>query len=109
MVESKLSPEQEKALREYVENYLNADHSKESPLKVIEETNEIFNLVKESHLDDLMESTKSRISDLQAKLNEDIEEAHKMKLDLRASSVNEVNESAKSIMKSGKLLVEQAQ
>ena len=109
MVESKLSPEQEKALREYVENYLNADHSKESPLKVIEETNEIFNLVKESHLDDLMESTKSRISDLQAKLNEDIEEAHKMKLDLRASSVNEVNESAKSIMKSGKLLVEQVQ
>lgn len=107
--ESKLTVDQEKALREYVENFLNTDHSKENPLKVIEETNKVFDLVKESHLDDLLESTETRIADLQKKLNEDIEEAHKMKIDLQASSVSEVNESAKSIMKSGKLLVEQVQ
>ena len=107
--ESKLTADQEKALREYVENFLNTDHSKENPLKVIEETNKVFDLVKESHLDDLLESTETRIADLQKKLNEDIEEAHKMKIDLQASSVSEVNESAKSIMKSGKLLVEQVQ
>lgn len=107
--ESKLTADQEKALREYVENFLNTDHSKENPLKVIEETNKVFDLVKESHLDDLFESTETRIADLQKKLNEDIEEAHKMKIDLQASSVSEVNESAKSIMKSGKLLVEQVQ
>lgn len=107
--ESKLTVDQEKALREYVENFLNTDHSKENPLKVIEETNRVFDLVKESHLDDLLESTETRIADLQKKLNEDIEEAHKMKIDLQASSVSEVNESAKSIMKSGKLLVEQVQ
>lgn len=107
--ESKLTADQEKALREYVENFLNKDHSKENPLKVIEETNKVFDLVKESHLDDLFESTETRIADLQKKLNEDIEEAHKMKIDLQASSVSEVNESAKSIMKSGKLLVEQVQ
>lgn len=107
--ESKLTADQEKALREYVENFLNTDHSKENPLKVIEETNKVFDLVKESHLDDLLESTETRIADLQKKLNEDIEEAHKMKMDLQASSVSEVNESAKSIMKSGKLLVEQVQ
>ena len=107
--ESKLTADQEKALREYVENFLNTDHSKENPLKVIEETNRVFDLVKESHLDDLLESTETRIADLQKKLNEDIEEAHKMKIDLQASSVSEVNESAKSIMKSGKLLVEQVQ
>ena len=109
LFESKLTADQEKALREYVENFLNADHSKENPLKVIEETNKVFDLVKESHLDDLFESTQTRIADLQKKLNEDIEEAHKMKMDLQASSVSEVNESAKSIMKSGKLLVEQVQ
>lgn len=109
LFESKLTADQEKALREYVENFLNTDHSKENPLKVIEETNKVFDLVKESHLDDLLESTETRIADLQKKLNEDIEEAHKMKIDLQASSVSEVNESAKSIMKSGKLLVEQVQ
>lgn len=109
LFESKLTADQEKALREYVENFLNIDHSKENPLKVIEETNKVFDLVKESHLDDLLESTETRIADLQKKLNEDIEEAHKMKIDLQASSVSEVNESAKSIMKSGKLLVEQVQ
>ena len=98
LFESKLTADQEKALREYVENFLNADHSKENPLKVIEETNKVFDLVKESHLDDLFESTQTRIADLQKKLNEDIEEAHKMKMDLQASSVSEVNESAKSIM-----------
>jgi hypothetical protein len=90
--ESKLTADQEKALREYVENFLNTDHSKENPLKVIEETNKVFDLVKESHLDDLLESTETRIADLQKKLNEDIEEAHKMKIDLQASSVSEVNE-----------------
>ena len=109
LFESKLTADQEKALREYVENFLNADHSTENPLKVIEETNKVFDLVKESHLDDLLESTEIRISELQKKLNEDIEETHKMKMDLQASSVSEVNESAKSIMKSGKLLVEQVQ
>jgi hypothetical protein len=88
LFESKLTADQEKALREYVENFLNADHSKENPLKVIEETNKVFDLVKESHLDDLFESTQTRIADLQKKLNEDIEEAHKMKMDLQASSVS---------------------
>lgn len=109
LFESKLSEREEKALREYVENFLNKDHSSDNPLHVLAETNEILELVKESHLNDLIETTTSRISELQVKLNEDIEEAHKMKLDLKASSVSEVNESAKSIMKSGKLLVEQVQ
>lgn len=109
LFESKLTPEQAKAIREHVEAFLNKDHSAENPLSVIEESNEILALVKESGLKDLEETVASRISDLQLKLNEDIEEAHKMKMDLQASSVSEVNESAKSIMKSGKLLVEQVQ
>ena len=107
LFESKLSEREEKALREYVESFLNKDHSSENPLKVIEETNEILALVKESHLDDLYEQTAGQIHELQTRLNEDIEEAHKMKLDLKVSSVGEVKESAKSIMQSGKLLVEQ--
>lgn len=109
LFESKLTAEQAKAIREHVEAFLNKDHSAENPLSVIEESNEVLTLVKESGLKDLEETVASRISDLQSKLNEDIEEAHKMKMDLQASSVSEVNESAKSIMKSGKLLVEQVQ
>lgn len=109
LFESKLTPEQAKAIREHVEAFLNKDHSAENPLSVIEESNEVLALVKESGLKDLEETVAGRISDLQLKLNEDIEEAHKMKLDLQASSVSEVNESAKSIMKSGKLLIEQVQ
>lgn len=107
LVESKLTDRESKAIREYVENFLSADHSAENPLKVIEETNEILNLVKEGKLVDMEESVTARIEDLQKQLNEDIISAHQMKLDLKASSVTEVNESAKSIMKSGKLLVEQ--
>lgn len=106
MFESKLSSREAKAIREYIENFLNADHSKDNPLKVIKETNEILALVKDSKFEDLEESVTTRINELQTKLNEDIEEAHKMKLELNASSVSEVNESAKSIMESGKLLVE---
>jgi hypothetical protein len=109
LFESKLTPEQAKAIREHVEAFLAKDHSAENPLEVIEESNEVLNLVKESGLKDLEEAVSGRISDLQIKLNEDIAEAHKMKLDLQASSVSEVNESAKSIMKSGKLLIEQVQ
>lgn len=109
LFESKLTPEQAKAIREHVEAFLTKDHSAENPLKVIEESNEVLALVKESGLKDLEEAVSGRISDLQIKLNEDIAEAHKMKLDLQASSVSEVNESAKSIMKSGKLLIEQVQ
>lgn len=109
LFESKLTPEQAKAIREHVEAFLAKDHSAENPLEVIEESNEVLALVKESGLKDLEEAVSGRISDLQIKLNEDIAEAHKMKLDLQASSVSEVNESAKSIMKSGKLLIEQVQ
>jgi len=109
LFESNLTPEQAKAIREHVEDFLNKDHSAENPLSVIEESNEVLALVKESGLKDLEETVAGRISDLQLKLNEDIAEAHQMKLDLQASSVSEVNESAKSIMKSGKLLIEQVQ
>ena len=107
LLESTLTPRASKALHEYVENFLNADHSAESPLKVIEESNEILALVKDGKLADMEEAVTTRIADLQKQLNEDIENTHQMKLDLQASSVNEINESAKSIMKSGKLLIEQ--
>lgn len=107
LVESKLTGRQSAALHSYVESFLNADHSKENPLNVIAETNEILSLVREGKLEDLEESVVSKIEDLQNQLNEDIENAHKMKLELQASSVSEINESAKSIMKSGKLLIDQ--
>lgn len=109
LLESKQTARTEKALREYVENFLAADHSAENPLKVIEETNEILALVKEGNLSDMEESVVAKITAIQTQLNEDIDQAHQMKLDLRASSVSEINESAKSIMKSGKLLVEQVE
>ena len=109
LFESKQTARTEKALREYVENFLAADHSAENPLKVIEETNEILALVKEGNLSDMEESVVAKITAIQTQLNEDIDQAHQMKLDLRATSVSEVNESAKSIMKSGKLLVEQVE
>ena len=107
LLESTLTPRASKALHEYVENFLNTDHSAESPLKVIEESNEILALVKDGKLADMEEAVTTRIADLQKQLNEDIENTHQMKLDLQASSVTEINESAKSIMKSGKLLIEQ--
>lgn len=108
LFESQKLPERaEKALREYVEEFLAKDHSKENPLTVISETNEILALVKEGKLSDMEESVVSRITDLQKQLNEDIEATHLMKNELGVSSVSEINESAKTIMKSGKLLMEQ--
>lgn len=107
LFESKLTKREEKAIREHVSDFLNKDHSTENPLEVIKETNEVLKLVREGKLTDMEETVNKKIDELRKQLKEDIDNAHKMKMDLKVASVNEVSESAKSIMKSGKLLVEQ--
>ena len=75
-------------------------------LALVEEAKDVLKLVQESGLKDLEESVNNFIGNINAQMNEDIENIHQMKLDLNATSVAEINESAKTIMKSGKILAE---
>lgn len=106
-LESKLSDEQAKVLREHINEFLNKDFTKENTLFALAEAKEIVNLVRSCKFTDLEESAGKVMNDLNLKLNNDIMEAQKIKEELNVSSLHEANESAKSIMQSGKLLVEQ--